>query len=349
MRRFNITAETQRRRGIDKIFSASPRLCGKNYLDKSCILLQSMLHPSSDQAHSIYRLFNRFNIAAFSMLALVIVLTVYICIKYRVRKGEERTPAQFKGNNKVEALMIGVPALLLLYFFYHTIATMKAVEPNMRGNTQPDVIITGHQFWWEVYYPQTGVITANEVHLPVGKRLIMEMRSADVIHSWWMPELGNKMDLIPGRNNFLTLNINQPATYAGTCSEFCGAQHAWMRLYVVAEDSVTYADWLAANAQPASKMAGDSLIAKGEQIFQTATCGECHRIQGTAAQGSEGPDFTHLFLRKRMLSGMLPLNEANLYKWINKPQAVKPGSYMPDFIFSKDTLDALVHYMAQLK
>jgi cytochrome c oxidase subunit 2 len=312
------------------------------------IPLQSMLHPSSNEAHSIYSLFSRFNMAAFSMLGLVIVLTVYICIKYRARRGEERTPAQFKGSKKMEALMIGVPALLLIYFFYHTVVTMKAVEPTVRGNKQPDIVITGHQFWWEVYYPNTGVITANEVHMPVGKRLVMEMRTADVIHSWWVPELGNKMDLIPGRSNFLTLNINRPATYAGTCSEFCGAQHAWMRLYVVAEDSVDYAGWLAANAQPASTMR-DSLAARGERIFQTATCGDCHRIQGTAAQGNEGPDLTHLFLRKRMLSGMMPLNEANLYKWVNKPQEVKPGSYMPNFIFSKDTLDALVHYMAQLK
>lgn len=307
-----------------------------------------MLHPSSQQAHSIYRVFNAFNIAAFSMLGLVCLLTIYICIKYAKREGDQRTPAQFKGSYKMEALMIGIPALLLSYFFYRTVTTMRAVEPAVDDKAKPDLVVTGHQFWWQVQYPHQGVTTANEVHLPVGKKLLIELHSADVIHSWWVPELGNKMDLVPGRTNYLTLTVTKPATYAGVCSEFCGAQHAWMRLDVVAQDPVSYTAWLNANAQPAQPVT-DALAAKGAAIFQTATCAGCHALRGTEAQHSEGPDLTHLFSRKKMLAGMLPMNKENLYKWISNPQAVKPGSYMPGFIFSKDTLDALVHYMTQLK
>lgn len=311
-------------------------------------LLQSMLNPSSQQAHQIYRLFNAYNAAAFSMLGFVILLTAYICIKYAKRKGSDRKPAQFKGSYKMEALMIGVPALLVAYFFYRTITTMRRVEPAVEAHVKPDVIVTGHQFWWQVQYPNEGVTTANEVHLPVGKKLTIELHSADVIHSWWVPALGNKMDLVPGKTNYLTLTIDKPATYAGACSEFCGAQHAWMRLYIVAQDTAAFAAWAAANGQPAAPVT-DAVAAKGEAIFQTATCANCHQVQGTAAGKDVGPDLTHLFSRKRMLSGMLPMNKENLYKWISNPQAVKPGSYMPGFIFTKDTLEALVQYMTQLK
>jgi cytochrome c oxidase subunit 2 len=312
------------------------------------LLWQSMLHPSSQQAHRIYRLFNAYHAAAFSMLGFVMLLTAYIRIKYAKRKGSDRQAAQLKGSYKMEALMIGVPALLLGYFFYRTITTMRHVEPAVGAHVKPDVIVTGHQFWWQVQYPNERVTTANEVHLPIGKKLIIALHSADVIHSWWVPELGNKMDLVPGRTNYLTLTIDKPGTYAGACSEFCGAQHAWMRLYIVAQEPTAYAAWAAANSQPAPPVT-DALAAKGAAIFQTATCAGCHQIQGTAAAKEEGPDLTHLFSRKRMLSGMLPMNKENLYKWISNPQAVKPGSYMPGFIFTKDTLQALVQYMTQLK
>lgn len=313
-----------------------------------CLFLQSMLHPSSQQAHDIFSLFRAFNIAAFSMLALVSLLTTYICIKYAKRKNSHSQPIQLKGSAKMEALMIGIPTLLVAFFFIRTIKTMRQVEPYVPKNAKPDVIVTGHQFWWQVQYPQAAVTTANEVHLPVGKKLLIEMHSADVIHSWWVPGLGNKMDLVPGRTNYLTLTIDKPAIYAGVCSEFCGAQHAWMRLEVVAQDTAAYTAWLTANAQPAMA-ASDALAAKGAAIFQSATCASCHQIRGTAASGDEGPDLTHLFARKKMLSGMLPMTNDNLYRWINDPQGIKPGAYMPGFIFPKDTLEALVHYMTQLK
>lgn len=311
-------------------------------------LLQSMLHPSSQQAHHIYRLFSAYNAAAFSMLGFVILLTTYICIKYAKRKDNNRQPAQFKGSLKMEALMIGIPALLVAYFFYRAITTMRQVEPAVAGPVTPDVIVTGHQFWWQVQYPQARVTTANEVHLPVGKKLIIELHSADVIHSWWVPELGNKMDLLPGKTNYLTLTIDKPATYAGVCSEFCGNQHAWMRLDIVAQDAAAYTAWLVANGKPVTPVT-DALAVKGAAIFQAATCAGCHQVQGTAAHQEEGPDLTHLFSRTNLLAGMLPMNKENLFKWISNPQAVKPGSYMPGFIFSKDTLEALVHYMTQLK
>ena len=173
-------------------------------------LLQSVTNPASQQAEKINTLFKTFNIAAAAMLLLVIFLVTYISIKYKQKKEDSPEPKQTKGNNVLEAFMIGIPALLLAYFFYETLYVEKEVAPSINANQQADVIITAHQWWWEVFYPSANVITANEVHLPVNKHLLLELRSADVIHDWWVPELGNKMDMIPEVTNYLSLDITKP-------------------------------------------------------------------------------------------------------------------------------------------
>jgi cytochrome c oxidase subunit II len=312
------------------------------------ILLQSIGNPASYQAEKINKLFNYFNIVAACMLLLVCFLVIFICIKFKEKKGDLREPKQTTGNKKVEALMIGIPTLLLIWFFYQSLITMNAVASPVPQGEEADIIITGHQWWWEVYYPKANVITANEVHLPVGKHLLMEMRSADVIHDWWVPQLGNKMDLVPKINNYLWLDINKPGKYIGACSEFCGAQHAWMRINVVAEGENDFQNWLARNSKDAV-IPKDSLTMKGAEIFQTQTCASCHRIQGTAATSNVGPDLTHVASRSELLTGLMKNNEANLYKWINHPQQVKPGARMPDFKYGNDSVNAIVHYLAQLK
>ena len=312
------------------------------------ILLQSVENPASYQAEKINKLFNYFNIAAAAMLLLVCFLVIFICIKFKAKKGDESMPKQTTGNKKVEALMIGIPTLLLAWFFYQSLTTMHAVASSVPAGKEADIIITGHQWWWEVDYPKANVITANEVHLPVGKHLLMEMRSADVIHDWWVPQLGNKMDLVPEMTNYLWLDINKPGEYIGACSEFCGAQHAWMRINVIAENENEFQKWLAENSKDAI-VPKDSLAIKGAEIFQTQTCASCHRIQGTTATSAVGPDLTHVASRSELLTGLMKNNEENLYKWISHPQEVKPGARMPDFKYGKDSVNAIVHYLAQLK
>lgn len=312
------------------------------------IFLQSVVNPSSRQAHSINRLFNYFNIAAGCMLLLVTALVVYICIRYRAKAGDTSDPVQTSGNKKLEALMIGVPTLLLAWFFYQTISVMNAVAAPVPSGAQPDIIITGHQWWWEVSYPGANVVTANEVHLPVGKHLLMEMRAADVIHDWWVPQLGNKMDLVPQVTNYLWLDIDKPGNYFGACSEFCGAQHAWMRIHVIAETETDFKKWLVANAKDAAQPT-DSMAIRGAELFQSQSCAGCHRIQGTAATSNVGADLTHLASRDELLTGLMKNNEENLYKWISHPQDIKPGAHMPDFNFGKDSVRAIAHYLEQLK
>lgn len=311
-------------------------------------LLQSVENPASFQAEKINHLFNTFNIAAAAMLLLVCVLVIYISIKFREKKDDNREASQTTGNKKLEALLIGVPMLLLGYFFYQTVTVINAVAAPTTTTQQPDVIITGHQWWWEVEYPASKVITANEVHLPVGKHLLMEMRTKDVIHDWWVPELGNKMDLIPNLKNYLAVDINKPGNYYGACSEFCGAQHAWMRIHVIAQTQNDFNHWLDSNATNA-KQPEDSIAMRGAYLFQTKSCAGCHRIQGTNAVSDYGPDLTHIGSRQQLLTGMINNNEENLFKWINNPQQIKEGAHMPNFIFAKDSVEAIAHYLAQLK
>ena len=310
--------------------------------------LQSVLNPSSTQADKIYRLFNYFNIAAGCLLFAIIFMVFYICIKFRRKAGDTEDPVQAQGNKKVEAAMIGISVLLLAFFFYHTLNTMAEVSPPVEAGRQPDVIITGHQWWWEVEYPGMNVVAANEVHLPVGKNLLMEMRSADVIHDWWVPELGNKMDLVPNNKVYIWLDIHKPGTYNGACSEFCGAQHAWMRIKVIAQEENDFTQWLIENAKDAKKPK-DSLAVTGAAIFQRSSCAGCHRIQGTLANANVGPDLTHLASRDLLLTGLMNNNQENLFKWVSQPQQVKPGAHMPDFKLNEDTVKAIVHYLNQLK
>jgi cytochrome c oxidase subunit 2 len=311
-------------------------------------LNSSVENPASIQAEKINRLFNAFNIAAAGMLMLVIFLVTYICIRFRQRQGDTSEPIQTKSNNKLEAAMIAFPALLLAYFFYQTIITQKEVLPDVAAGKTPDVIITGHQWWWEAEYPGTKVVTANEVHLPVGRHLLIELRSADVIHSWWVPELGNKVDLIPGKKNYLWLDIKKQGLYSGSCSEFCGAQHAWMRIKVMAQNDSDFKSWLSVNAKDALQPA-DSLAIKGAHLFSENTCADCHSIRGSNAMSHIGPDLTHLGSRQELLTGIISVNEANLSNWIAHAQKIKPGSKMPNFSYNSDSIKAIAHYLFQLK
>lgn len=307
---------------------------------------QSIFDSASPQAEKINHLGYGFLTAASGVLLLVVVLTVYITLKFRANANAAE-PRQIAGNRKLEIAMVGVPTILVIYFFFWSLNTMNAVNPD-RGDYKPDVVITGHQWWWEAVYPGSAVITANEIHLPTGRKLLLQLNSADVIHDWWVPSLGAKMDMIPGMNNFLWVTINKPGIYKGTCSEFCGEQHAWMRIMVIAQAPADYNKWLLVHAVKA-KMPTDSLAMVGEGIFIHSSCSSCHRIKGTMASGMEGPSLTHFGSRKTMLSGMMDNNPSDIEKWLTDPQKIKPGAHMPRFIFSKDSVRAITAYLTQLK
>jgi cytochrome c oxidase subunit II len=306
----------------------------------------SIFDSASPQASRIRQLTVEFIIAAAAILLLVTVLTTYISVKYRSRD-QRAEPKQITGNRTLELWMEGVPLALVVFFFFRSMATMQAVLPDPAGQ-RPDIIITGHQWFWEAVYPGTTVNTANEIHLPVGKKLLLQLNAADVIHDWWVPALGGKMDMIPGRNNFLWVTIERPGIYEGACSEFCGQQHAWMRIRVIAQSPADYALWLA-NEAAGAHMPQDTLSKAGAVLFLGATCGSCHRVRGTSAAGIAGPDLTHFGSRQTMLTGISINDSAHLNRWLTDPQQVKPGAHMPRFIFAKDSIRSLTVYLEQLK
>lgn len=310
------------------------------------ITVRSIFDPASSQTKKIIFLDYGFIIAASVVLLTVIGLTLFITIRYRSKKGDTE-PKQKSGNRKLEIVMVGFPLIFVIGFFFWSLNTMSAILPD-RGNHKPDVIITGHQWWWQATYPGTAVNTANEIHLPVGKKILMQLEAADVIHDWWVPSLGGKMDMIPGMHNYLWVTIDKPGIYEGACSEFCGQQHAWMRIRVVAQTPADYERWIKDHALIATKPV-DTLARLGATLFMNASCGSCHNIRGTSANGMQGPDLTHFGSRQTMLTGMMDNTPENINKWLTDPQNVKPGAHMPRFIFGPDSIRAITAYLKQLK
>ncbi|MFL5742245.1 MAG: cytochrome c oxidase subunit II [Flavisolibacter sp.] len=299
---------------------------------------QSVLHSSSRQAEQINRVTVYFFYAAAFIFLVVCISTAFVIFKFRDGHSEEKNLSK-----KWEILMIGIPSLLVAIFLYLNISTISQVEPEVRGQV-PDLVITAHQWWWQASYP-SGVIAANEIHVPSGKKILMKLVTADVIHDWWVPQLGNKMDMVPGQDNYLWLEIPNAGNYYGICSEFCGAQHAHMRIKLIAEPQRDFDLWQS-HQLPSSANAGWN---SGAELFMNKTCGNCHRISGTPAQGMIGPDLTHLGSRETLLAGLMENNFANLETWIRHPQEIKPGSNMPDFHLDDSTVKAISAYLYSLK
>jgi cytochrome c oxidase subunit II len=230
--------------------------------------------------------------------------------------------------------------LLIALFVYSDLFAMKATGAPAKGSTQLTVDVTGHQWWWEVTYPGSTAVTANEIHIPVNTRVAVVARTADVIHSFWIPQLNRKIDMIPGQSNEVLLDARKPGTYAGHCSEFCGLQHAHMVVLVIAQSRAAFDRWLAHNAKPASSP---------NATFMRAGCGDCHQIRGTSARGHEGPDLTHVASRTSLAAVRIPNDPAHLAQWIRDPQALKPGSKMPNLALPNRDWQALARYLESLR
>lgn len=307
----------------------------------------SPFNPVSPQEQVISHLFIVMLIILTGIFVLVAWLVTYNCIRYRHRKGAP-LPPQRTGLKWLEIVWTALPVLLLAVIFVLTVRAMHHSDPDTPQRT-PDIVLIGHQWWWEVRYPHAGVTTANEIHLPVGQAQLVEFRSADVIHDFWVPQLGRKMDMIPGHPNRMWLDVTQTGTYLGVCDEFCGAQHAWMRLRVLAQPPDHFRNWLRQQqtvpAQPTGNMAE-----QGRHIYQQYTCGNCHAIRGTPQnQVQVAPDLTHVASRETLGAGVLNNSPQNLAKWMRNPQAIKPACYMPDFHLNGQQVQELVAYLETLR
>lgn len=240
-----------------------------------------------------------------------------------------------------------IPAIILITVVLSTLRTLASVAT---PGTGPDLVVevVGYQFWWEVRYPQYGFVTANEIHIPAGRPVEMRFVGADVIHSFWVPQLAGKIDLIPGAPADIWLQADEPGVYRGQCAEYCGAQHAKMALLVIAETPDDFDRWAADQAR-AARVPDDPVAWQGQQVFLNSTCPACHRIRGTSATGPVGPDLTHLASRRTIAAAILPNNPGTLGGWILDPQSIKPGSLMPPTQLSSDELIALLAYLDTLE
>jgi cytochrome c oxidase subunit 2 len=241
---------------------------------------------------------------------------------------------------------IGIPAVVLITLFgvanVYVIGHTEAPNPRRTAMT---IDVIAHQWWWEIRYPGTKAVTANEIHIPIGTRVNLVAESADVIHNFWVPQLARKIDTIPGRQNRILLYASRPGTYRGQCAEFCGFQHANMGLYVIAQPAAAFRSWLANESAPASTAAAGS---PGEKQFMNDQCASCHQIRGTTARGLVGPDLTHLASRISLAAATIPNDRSHLAAWIANPQEIKPGNRMPDLGLSPVQVNQIVSFLETL-
>ena len=304
------------------------------------------LDPQSPQARAIYDLGIVSTIVFVLIFVAVAGAIVYAIFRFRGREGEP-DPDQFAGSEKVEIIWTAIPFLIVVFLFVMTLRGMNRADPPPAPS--PDLIVTGHQFWWEAQYPASGAVTANEIHIPIGTPLSVRLDSKDVLHEFWVPELARKMTTVPGQPNHIWLQADKPGVYIGACSEFCGVQHAWMRILVVAEEPSKFQEWQRAQLEP-GLAAKTAAAAKGLALFQTSTCINCHAIRGvTGADTRVAPDLTHVASRRQLGAGILENTPANMRRWLKSPQHIKPGALMPDFNFTDQELDELGEYLNTLR
>jgi cytochrome c oxidase subunit 2 len=303
----------------------------------------SPLGGSSPGARAIADLFTT-TLAVCAVIFVVVCVLIAACV-VKFRERDDRAPSTITGHTKLEIAWTIGPFLVLVFLLVLTARAMAVSDPP--PTRDPDLVIVAHQWWWEVRY-KSGAVTANEIHIPTGTPLVVSVESADVVHDFWVPDLARKMDAIPGRPASIWLEADQAGSYLGTCAEFCGAEHAWMRILVVAEPPAAFAAWEKHQLEPAPTPKGGA-AERGLAVFRDRTCVRCHGIAGSDAGAHVAPDLTHLASRTTLGSGVMPNGEAELARWIRHPSAFKPESHMPDVDLTDAELSDLVAYFESLR
>jgi len=312
----------------------------------------SIFQPHSTPAESIYHL-SVFVLAITAMIFLVVFsLLAYAVVKFRNKAaGAEREPAQVYGSTQIELAWTIIPILIVVVLFLATARVIHAIQDTPKPATAVEVTAIGHQFWWEFRYPALGIVTANELHVPVSDPVhptptFLKLLSADTDHSFWVPQLAGKTDLIPNRVNEMWMDPHQTGIYLGQCAQYCGTQHAKMLLRVSVDTPEAFEAWVRDQKRTADQ---DTKEIAGRRVFETTACINCHAVGGTAATGRFGPDLTHLMSRSTIASGAAENTSENLRLWIENPDAIKPGSLMPAMKLSDADLDALLRYLETLR
>jgi cytochrome c oxidase subunit 2 len=326
-----------------------------------CATLQSIGNTHGPAAHRIALLSHAMSI---TFVIAILVMWALLAIALRKNRGslQEHLPIDIGGGQAWVAIGgIAIPLLVLSVFFFLGLDLLAdfpihgdhhPMDSSMAGKSSPDILIVGHQWWWEVHYLEGAgqqIVTANEIHIPAHQPVTIELRSADVIHSFWVPSLHGKVDMLPGNVNYIRIEATDPGTYVGQCAEYCGKQHANMHILLVAQEPAAYEEWLANQARPAIEPTNAETVL-GKQAFLAGPCLRCHTIRGIPADGKFGPDLTHIGSRREIGADTFPNNKAYLEGWIANAQSLKPGCKMPAITqYNGTQMRNLVAYLRQLQ
>ncbi len=312
----------------------------------------SVFNPVSTPAREIDTV--AFFVVSITAVIFLIVagLLAYSIVRFRARPGDDgREPPQVYGSNPIEFAWTTVPVIVVLVLFLTTVRTIYTVQAAARPPDALSVHVIAHQWWWEFRYPGLGIVTANELHVPLSDPesptpTFLDLESADVVHSFWVPRLAGKTDVIPNRKNSMWIDPQVAGTYLGQCGEYCGTEHAMMLLRVIVEPRADFDRWVTAQKQPPAR---DASVGHGRQVFESTACVNCHTIRGTAAGGRFGPDLTHLMTRETIGAGVAMNTPDHLRVWVTDPNLIKPGALMPAMNLGDKDLDDLVAYLATLR
>jgi cytochrome c oxidase subunit 2 len=308
--------------------------------------------PASTPAHTVVGL--SYFVLAITAIIFVVVggLLIYAVVKFRKRATDNgREPAQVYGSTQIEMAWTIIPVLIVVVLFLATARVIHAIQDAPQPASAVEVTVIGHQYWWEYRYPKLGIVTANELHIPVSDPAnptptFLTLLSADTDHSFWVPKLAGKTDLIPGHPNRMWTDPQRTGIFLGQCAQYCGTQHAKMLLRVYVEPRTEFDHWIQQQRQPAQS---SNPVSEGRRIFEATACVNCHTVAGTPAQGRFGPDLTHLMGRDTIAAGIAENNHENLRLWIQDPSRLKPGSLMPAMGLNEHDLNAVTAYMETLR
>ena len=316
----------------------------------------NLFAPRSTAAQSIFDV-SMLTLGVTAVIFLIVGgMLLYALVRYRQRPGDEESePPQIYGSSQIELSWTVIPILIVVMLFLSGARVILGTQAIPKPDNAMNVTVIGHQFWWEYRYPQQGVVTANELHIPVSdpahpRPTYLTLTSADTDHSFWVPRLAGKTDLIPNRVNTMWLDPDQTGLFLGQCAQYCGIQHAKMLLRVYVQSPQDFAAWIEQQKKPAlHDFTGNQRAMEGEAVFMHNACINCHTIAGTVATGTFGPDLTHMASRDTLASGAIENTPDNLRGWLEDPNGMKPGCLMPAMHLSEDKIDAVATYLEQLR
>lgn len=310
-----------------------------------CSGSQSILDPAGDGARDSANIW-----WLMFWLGTAVFVVVLALIGVAVIRGSRDDDTALSSKGRLRMVVLGgviIPAIIIAIVFAGSTRSLLGMS-ELRQSSDVVIDVIAHQYWWEVRYPEEGIVTANEIHIPANRTIDVRLTSTDVIHSFWVPQLHGKIDMLPGKTTNVSMKAEEAGTYRGQCAQFCGAQHANMALLVIAEEEEGYEEWMSLQAQPAADPEPGTLVERGRDIYMSSACVYCHTINGTPSNGTLGPDLTHLGSRETLAAGTIENNPGNLAGWIVDPQEIKPGNAMPAVDLTGEELQALLEYLNSL-